>query len=172
MEGVLTFTVISFHCGVFAFYNFPNNKEINQNIWIDNNKKEYLKLETLNLKNIIVNITLILNYVIPVFLQIACYWSLGWASLVAQLVKNPPAMKEIPVRFLGWEDPLEKGMATHSSIVAWRIPIDRRAWWCTVHGVAKSRTQLSNFHFHECDMALFIMLWLCWHICTVIKAYI
>ena len=64
MEGVLTFTVISFHCGVFVFYNFPNNKEINQNIWIDNNKKEYLKLETLNLKNIIVNITLILNYVI------------------------------------------------------------------------------------------------------------
>ena len=44
------------------------------------------------------------------------------ASLVAQLVKNPPAMWETWVRFLGWEDPLEKDMATHSSILAWRIP--------------------------------------------------
>ena len=44
------------------------------------------------------------------------------ASLVAQLVKNPPAMQETLVRSLGWEDPLEKGTATHSSIVAWRIP--------------------------------------------------
>ena len=44
------------------------------------------------------------------------------ASLIAQLVKNPPAMQETPVRFLGWEDPLEKGKATHSSIPAWRIP--------------------------------------------------
>ena len=46
-----------------------------------------------------------------------------WASLVAQLVKNPPAMRETWVRFLGWEDPLEKGKATHSSILAWRIPL-------------------------------------------------
>ena len=45
----------------------------------------------------------------------------SWASLVAQLVKNPPAMRETWVQFLGWEDPLEKGMATHSSILAWRI---------------------------------------------------
>ena len=45
-----------------------------------------------------------------------------WASLVAQLVKNPPAMQETWVRYLGWEDPLEKEMATHSSILAWRIP--------------------------------------------------
>ena len=67
---------------------------------------------------------------------------------------------------------LEKGVATHSSIDAWRIPLDRGAWWATVHGVAKSRTQLRDFHFHECDMTLFIMLWLCWYICTVIKAYI
>ena len=44
------------------------------------------------------------------------------ASLIAQSVKNLPAMQEIWVRFLGWEDPLEKGMATHSSILAWRIP--------------------------------------------------
>ena len=44
------------------------------------------------------------------------------ASLVAHLVKNPPAMQETPVPFLGWEDPLEMGMSTHSSILAWRIP--------------------------------------------------
>ena len=45
---------------------------------------------------------------------------------------------------LGWEDPLEKGMATHSSILAWRIPMDRGAWRTTVHGVAKSLTELSD----------------------------
>ena len=45
-----------------------------------------------------------------------------WASLVAQLVKNLPAIREAWVRSLGWEDPLEKGKATHSSILAWRIP--------------------------------------------------
>ena len=47
---------------------------------------------------------------------------MGTASLVAQLVKNPPAMQETWVRSLGWEDSLEKGKATHSSILAWRIP--------------------------------------------------
>ena len=46
----------------------------------------------------------------------------SWASLVAQLLKNPAAMWETCVRSLGWEDPLEKGKATHSSILAWRIP--------------------------------------------------
>jgi len=61
-----------------------------------------------------------------------------WASLVAQTVKDLPAMQETCVRSLCWEDPLEKGMATHSSILAWRIPMDRGAWWDTVHRVAKS----------------------------------
>ena len=46
----------------------------------------------------------------------------SWATLVAQLVKNPPAMWETWVQSLDWEDPLEKGKATHSSILAWRIP--------------------------------------------------
>ena len=46
----------------------------------------------------------------------------NWASLVAQTVKNLPAMQETWVRSLGWDDPLEEGMATHSSILAWRIP--------------------------------------------------
>ena len=62
------------------------------------------------------------------------------ASLVVQTVKNLPAMRETWVRSLGWEDPLEKGMATHSSILAWRIRMDRGAWWVTVHGISKSRT--------------------------------
>ena len=51
-----------------------------------------------------------------------CSHSATWASLVAQLVKNPPVMQETWVRSLGWEDPLEKGKAIHSSILAWRIP--------------------------------------------------
>ena len=46
----------------------------------------------------------------------------SWASLVVQSVKNLPAMQETRVRFLGWEDPLEKEMASHSSVLAWRIP--------------------------------------------------
>ena len=66
------------------------------------------------------------------------------SSLVAQMVKNPPAMRESWVRSLCWEDPLEEGMAAHSGILAWRIPTDRGAWRSTVHGVAKSRTRLSN----------------------------
>ena len=61
----------------------------------------------------------------------------SWASLVAQAVKNPPAMWETWVSSLGWEDPLEKGMATHSSVLAWRIPMDREAWRATVPRVAK-----------------------------------
>ena len=67
-----------------------------------------------------------------------------WTSLVAQTVKNLPAMWETWVQSLGWEDPLEKGMATHSSILAGRIPMDRGGWWATVHAVAKSGTQLSS----------------------------
>ena len=67
----------------------------------------------------------------------------SWASPVAQLVKNVPAMWDTWVRSLGWEDPLEKGKATHFSILAWRIP------W-TVHGVAKDTTKrLSLFTLHR-----------------------
>ena len=60
-----------------------------------------------------------------------------WASLVTQMVKNPPAMQETQVQSLGWEDTLEMGMAIHSSILTWRIP------W-TDHGVTKSPTLLNN----------------------------
>ena len=55
-------------------------------------------------------------------------------------VKNLPAMQETWVRSLGREDLLEKGMATHSSILVWKIPMDREAWQAIVHGVAKSWT--------------------------------
>ena len=64
----------------------------------------------------------------------------SWASLVAQMVKNSPAVPETWVRSQDWEDPLEEGTATHSSILAWRIPMGREAWWATVQGVAKSQT--------------------------------
>ena len=67
------------------------------------------------------------------------------ASLMAQLVKNPPAMQETWIRSLGWQDPLEKGMATHFSILVWRIPMNRGAWQAIVHGVAKSPTRLSDW---------------------------
>ena len=62
----------------------------------------------------------------------------SWTSLVAQMVKNPPAMWETWVQSLGWEDTLEEGMETHSSILAWRMPVDRGAWKATVHRVAKN----------------------------------
>ena len=58
---------------------------------------------------------------------------------MAKLVKNPPAMQETGIQSLGWKDPLKKGKATRSSILAWRND-------CIVHGVAKSRTRLSDFH--------------------------
>ena len=60
------------------------------------------------------------------------------------MVKNPPAMWETWVLFLGREDPLEKEMATHPNILVWRIHMDRGAWQATVHGVTKSPTQLSD----------------------------
>ena len=68
----------------------------------------------------------------------------SWASLVAQMVKNLPAMWETWVWSLGWKDPMEEGMETHSSILSRRIPMNRGAWRATVHGAAKSWTQLSD----------------------------
>ena len=60
--------------------------------------------------------------------------------MVAQMVKDSPAMRAIWVQFLGWEDPLEEGMATHSRILAWSISMDQGDWRATVHGVAKNQT--------------------------------
>ena len=66
-----------------------------------------------------------------------------WASQVVLVVKSPPA-SEMQVRFPGWKDRLEKEMTTHSSVLAWRLPMDRGAWQVTVHGFTKSRTRLKQ----------------------------
>ena len=68
---------------------------------------------------------------------------------MGQTVKNPPAMQDTWVRSLGWEDPLEKGMATHSSILAWRIPMDRGARWAAVHEITKNQIRLSGEAQHR-----------------------
>ena len=59
---------------------------------------------------------------------------------MAQMVKNLPATWEIWVQSLSWEDPLEEEMAIHSSILAWRIPMDRGSWWATVYEVTEQDT--------------------------------
>ena len=63
--------------------------------------------------------------------------------MVAQMVKNPPVVLKTLVQSPSQEDPVEKGTATHSSILAWKIPW-RGAWWATVYGAAKSQTRLSS----------------------------
>ena len=72
------------------------------------------------------------------------FCTLTTASLVAQMVKYPPAMRESWVRSLGWEDSLDEGMVTHSRILAWRIPMDKGAWQAKVHEVIKNWTRLSD----------------------------
>ena len=59
----------------------------------------------------------------------------SWASLVAQTIRNAPVMWETWLQSLDWEDPREEGMATHSTILASRIPMDRGTWQATVHGI-------------------------------------
>ena len=66
------------------------------------------------------------------------------ASLIAQSLKNLPAMQKIRVQSLSREEPLEEEMATHSSILAWRIPMDRGAWQATVHGVTRVGQDLAT----------------------------
>ena len=66
-------------------------------------------------------------------------------SLVAETVKHPPAVQETQIQSMGWEDPLEKGMATHYSILAWRIPwMEEPGGLHTVHEVTESQTGLSG----------------------------
>ena len=72
----------------------------------------------------------------------------SWASLVAQLVKNPPTIQETWVRFLGWEDPLEKGKAPHSSILAWRIPWTIQSMGLQRVGHSYTLHYTHDFHFH------------------------
>ena len=88
-------------------------------------------------------------FVTPIFCYTSDYYFqlLGityWASLVAQMVKIPPAMWDTWVQSLSWEDALKEGMAIHSSVLTWRIPMNRGAWWATVHGVTKIWTWLSS----------------------------
>ena len=73
------------------------------------------------------------------------YFNRSTLSLVAQTVKNLPTMQETWIQSMSWEDPPEKGMGTHSSMLAWRIPY-RGASWAIVHRAANSRTQLSDKH--------------------------
>ena len=68
---------------------------------------------------------------------------------MAQTVKNPLAIWETWLRSLDWEDPLEEGMATHSSILGLENPMDRGAWLAAVHGVTKNRTWLKRLSTHE-----------------------
>ena len=72
------------------------------------------------------------------------YLELNTCTLVVQRLKRLPAMWKTWVRPLGWEDPLEEGMAIHYSILAWRIPMDREDWWATIHGITKSWIQLND----------------------------
>ena len=79
--------------------------------------------------------------------NIECLWQKvysKWASLIAQLVKNLPAMQKTQVQFLGQEDPLEKEMATHFSILAWEIPQTEEPGGLQSMGSQKNWTQLSN----------------------------
>ena len=73
-------------------------------------------------------------------------WDFG-ASLLAQMVKNLPTMWETCFQSLGWEDPLEEGMATHSNILVWRMTMDRGAWWAIVHSAAVRFLLLCVFLF-------------------------
>ena len=68
-----------------------------------------------------------MGFITIFILQIRKQFQFAWASLVAQLVKNLPAMQDTPVQVVGWEDPSEQGTATHSSILAWRIPQGQRS---------------------------------------------
>ena len=77
--------------------------------------------------------------------------SLSGASLIAQLVKNLPAMQETLVRSLGWEDPMEKGKATHSSILAWRIPWTDSPWGHKESGT----TERLSLHSLSSDLKTF-----------------
>ena len=90
--------------------------------WWDNHKKEWGGWE---------------NYL---NLDFGC----GYSTLMAQTVKNMPVMQKIQVWFLGWEDTLEKEMATHNQNSCLENPMDRGGWWATVHGVEKSWTWLKQ----------------------------
>ena len=97
-----------------------------------------------------------------------------WTSPVAQSVKHPPAMQVLGLDPCVGKDPLEKGMATHSSILAWRIPWG--AWWATVHGSRKeldTTERLADIHTEEFTVNTGSLLWLVpdlhpgWQVCSL-----
>ena len=91
------------------------------------------------------------------------------ASLVAQMVKNLPAMQGTPVQSLGWEDPLEKGMATHSSIFVWRIP-----WTEVPDGLLQSTGSQSQTHTERLSKHKYIYIYtcVCVSLCVFVCVYI
>ena len=92
---------------------------------------------------------------------LGCPLQYSWAFLVAQMVKNVPEMQKTQVQSLKGEDPLGKGMATHSSILAMEDPMDRGGWWATVHGVAESWTRLKRLSMHTHGSLFMKQLALC-----------
>ena len=86
------------------------------------------------------HLTFPVKFILYIFVQ-------GLTSLVSQMAKNLPAMQDTQVWSLGWEDPLEKEMSTHSSLLPWCIPWTQGAWQAAVHGVAKSATH-THTHTH------------------------
>ena len=82
------------------------------------------------------------NLIFNFFFLLSMFIIVGFPG--GSVVKNLPAMLEIWVQSLGGKDSLEEGTATHSSILAWRNPMDRGTWWAVVCGVTKSQTLLSN----------------------------
>ena len=129
--------------------NLKEDMSIMQNSQRDNmeNMKNISKLLRTELKYYIYFHKIFNTDILP-FFQISEYYRLNGASVVAQLVKNPPAMQETWIRSLSWEDDQEEGMATHSNILAWRIPMDRGAWRATVHGVTRVRHDWVIKHKH------------------------
>ena len=85
----------------------------------------------------------------PPYRTIPSFQIKGFFIALVQMVRNLPAMQETQVPSLGQEDPLEVEIVTHSSILAWENPMDRGAWWATVHGVAKSQTPLSVLYYRS-----------------------
>ena len=90
------------------------------------------------------------------------------ASLVVKIVKNLPAVRKTWVWSLGWEEPLEEGMATHSSILAWRIAMDRGAWQATVHGGHKESDATNHWAIGGSSIKLvtFLQTWRS-HLCLI-----
>ena len=78
---------------------------------------------------------------------------------MAQTVKNLPVLQQTQVQFLGWDGSLEEGVATHSSVLVWRIPMDRGAWQATAHGITESdKTEQLSTAQHSLHMMTILLL--------------